>query len=58
MKVVGFVLDYLHEIGDVKTFTNGRTTPMVGVVIGVWTTTKSIWKSYFKSYEKLGTQNC
>ncbi len=58
MKVVGFVLDYLHGIGDVKTFTNGRMTLMVRVVIDVWTTTKFVWKYNFKSYEKLDTHNC
>jgi hypothetical protein len=35
MKVVGFVLEYLHEIDDVKTFTNGRMTPMVRIDIDV-----------------------
>jgi hypothetical protein len=29
MKAIGFVLDHLHGIGDLKTFTNGRTIPKV-----------------------------
>ncbi len=27
MKVVEFLLDHLYGTGDLKTFTNGRTTP-------------------------------
>jgi hypothetical protein len=45
----GFVLDYLHETNDVKTFINGKTTPYVLI------TTKFVYKFKFKSFEKFST---
>jgi hypothetical protein len=50
MRVVGFVLDGLHGIGELKMYTNGRTIPTFRTTTYVSTTTKSICKYFLKCY--------
>jgi len=58
MKAVGFELEHLHGIGDLKMFMNGKMAPKVITTTNVWTTTKFVYKCGFKSYEKSWTHNC
>jgi hypothetical protein len=51
-------LDCLYGVGDLKTVPNGRINPKVITTTNVWTTLKFVYKSCFKSYEKLGNYLC
>jgi len=50
MRVVGFVLDDLHGIGELKMYTNAIIVPMFITTTHVSTTTKFICKYFLKCY--------
>jgi hypothetical protein len=52
MGAMGFVLNHLHGIGGLKTFTNGRTILKV-ITTYVSTTTKYVCKYIFRCNEEL-----
>jgi hypothetical protein len=50
MRVVGFVLDDLHGLGELKTNINGRIVPTFRTTTYVSTMTKYICKYFLKCY--------